>query len=965
MTTLTAHDSVLSLQGAAGNGAVTQVLASGHPLGDQTRRSMESLFGIDLGDVRVHTSDDAAHSAGSMGANAYTVGRDIVFAADRYQPYTSEGRRLLAHELAHVIQQSSPAGRHITRTATEAEAADAGTAVGDGQAVGITGAAPVGMQCEIVPAADAQRRHAELAAWLNTYEGWAREHGQDPTTSHEYMEKYNEFQALNRQLNEQVSRTTPRLFYGTIPKTDKLDVPEVGTVSLAPSPPAAPPVKKAPRKARGLTKDLVIELGGQKITIAKASVQGEDLRIVRMLDFEFNAVEAEALASLDDRQAFFEDQGRVGSASAALSSLNADDAKFWQQVFQNAKRGRDAVRNGDLDQAGEYLQQASRALAKAKSVWHTYRLRHIGGLENVKEGLTDVRDLSFKTLQILAALETGGQYAVVAQWIAAGAPIASELIDAAAGAQDWSKFATDTLVTVLTTAVLQKFRAAGGKDLPIDEAAIRRIVHGVVIGMGSRAIGTVVEAVRQSVARGQHVNMTETAKAAVMAALDPKAGLWDALLAALSANAQFSRKGQGPSEPAGTSGAKPAGAPDEPTSTPTAGAVSRGAPRRSSKLERTARAFVARTTIGLHEATDLGRVGTATGSGGARPVAAQVTGGTAAETVTPSAAEPLTRTAPAPGRSASPATAPRPQAATAAGAAAPSSTATSGRPTGGWVSGYTAPSSGRTTTPQGAATESAGLASSPGAAAAEPAPGTPAVSPGPAGATATPSASRWSRPVRGPQDLIRESGGRLISTNGGLEELYNRAGHPTLGTQRRAASSELKAVLQYLDQGAPDGRTVLTLEIVGSRSRGRSPDCVIRYTDGSVERVEITTLTSAPRGHSPGGAALARATAQRGATPSDIAAAIVRKAADAPARRSQLTAPMPNVRAGGTIRVNLTHTSVSPAAVDQAVQSVAGTLGAHVERIEVGYMDRASASEPLRTHIIVYVRVVGGFQRLP
>lgn len=67
---------------------------------------MEPRFGHDFGKVRVHSDARASESARAVYASAYTVGEDIVFGAGRYAPETGEGRELLAHELAHVVQQS-------------------------------------------------------------------------------------------------------------------------------------------------------------------------------------------------------------------------------------------------------------------------------------------------------------------------------------------------------------------------------------------------------------------------------------------------------------------------------------------------------------------------------------------------------------------------------------------------------------------------------------------------------------------------------------------------------------------------------------------------------------------------------------------------------------------------------------------------------------------------------------------
>jgi hypothetical protein len=90
--------------------AVHEVLRSpGEPLDAGVRRWMEPHLGRDLGDVRVHTDARAADSARMVAARAYTVGRRIVFGAGAYTPGTDDGRRLLAHELAHVAQQEGAA----------------------------------------------------------------------------------------------------------------------------------------------------------------------------------------------------------------------------------------------------------------------------------------------------------------------------------------------------------------------------------------------------------------------------------------------------------------------------------------------------------------------------------------------------------------------------------------------------------------------------------------------------------------------------------------------------------------------------------------------------------------------------------------------------------------------------------------------------------------------------------------
>src|SRR5688500_5479178 len=76
----------------------------GQPLDATTRSFMEPRFGHDFSSVRVHTDDKAAESARSVNALAYTVGNHVAFNTGQHRPDTASGRRLLAHELTHVIQ---------------------------------------------------------------------------------------------------------------------------------------------------------------------------------------------------------------------------------------------------------------------------------------------------------------------------------------------------------------------------------------------------------------------------------------------------------------------------------------------------------------------------------------------------------------------------------------------------------------------------------------------------------------------------------------------------------------------------------------------------------------------------------------------------------------------------------------------------------------------------------------------
>jgi hypothetical protein len=79
---------------------------SGKPLDNDIRADVEPKFGYDFSNVKIHTDEVAAKSAQSLNALAYTSGSSIVFNEGQYQPSSQEGKKLLAHELTHVVQQS-------------------------------------------------------------------------------------------------------------------------------------------------------------------------------------------------------------------------------------------------------------------------------------------------------------------------------------------------------------------------------------------------------------------------------------------------------------------------------------------------------------------------------------------------------------------------------------------------------------------------------------------------------------------------------------------------------------------------------------------------------------------------------------------------------------------------------------------------------------------------------------------
>ncbi len=111
---------ILDLQRAVGNSGVGAMLeeerspvhdvvnsGGGSPLPTDVRAEMQGRLGHDFSDVRVHNDSRAHESAQAVNAHAYTVGSNVVFQRDKYDPSSAEGKTMLAHELTHVVQQRS------------------------------------------------------------------------------------------------------------------------------------------------------------------------------------------------------------------------------------------------------------------------------------------------------------------------------------------------------------------------------------------------------------------------------------------------------------------------------------------------------------------------------------------------------------------------------------------------------------------------------------------------------------------------------------------------------------------------------------------------------------------------------------------------------------------------------------------------------------------------------------------
>ena len=142
-----AHASAVSRRGAPAHPRSSTPVSAQQRLPAAERAYFERAFGEDFSDVRVHTDASAATLASALHANAVTKGDDIAFASGRYRPGSTQGRTLLAHELAHVAQQRRGGGV-ASQVEPRARSAAQSAAHGGRVEPSALGGAQEGMHCD-------------------------------------------------------------------------------------------------------------------------------------------------------------------------------------------------------------------------------------------------------------------------------------------------------------------------------------------------------------------------------------------------------------------------------------------------------------------------------------------------------------------------------------------------------------------------------------------------------------------------------------------------------------------------------------------------------------------------------------------------------------------------------------------------------------------------------------------------
>jgi Domain of unknown function (DUF4157) len=426
--------------------------ASGQPLEAEVRASFEARFGQDFSSVRVHRDAEAAEAARSVSAQAYTAGDQIVFGEGRYAPASSAGRRLLAHELTHVIQQrrvpssSSPNRKAVAggqaelptvsqpEEDAEREADRAAQEVIDGRPVRVqenssallsrqqsTGtSAPTGRAAQparpgppVVFGIDTSRQPAPIyvsvAATATTGQAVAAPSLEDVAL---YLYLSSEGLSGLTASNPSVATEGP-LRPGTV-----LQLPAGQEFSPA----AAAYLRSAlenhlvmrteglPSEGQGEIMLYTFSAGGQTYRVTEAQFQGIRRNLARWIRLQAGLISDQArFMKKEVHQDFINDTNSVvRGISDWWGDVDMPSTFIWEIPRIKADVLSRALENGEVPSAeaitrySAALRDAAESLDRAEAQWHAYIEGTIAGAEGVTHALVIVRNTSFAVAAGLA-----------------------------------------------------------------------------------------------------------------------------------------------------------------------------------------------------------------------------------------------------------------------------------------------------------------------------------------------------------------------------------------------------------------------------------------------------------------------------------------------------------------------------------------------------------------------------------
>lgn len=544
-----AHPQIQRFSGQSGGplsavpASVNQVLAnSGRPLDSSLRQDMEQRFGRDFSDVKIHADSHAALSAKDVLSRAYTMGNDIVFGDGQFMPSTCEGRRLIAHELTHVVQQG-------------------GSAPMNGNAILPT------ISC----------RHATMVM-------------RAPMTREDILRRMEELNAVINDLSFSVSaRQAARGELGQLSiLLEKGGSPKGPSTVNAVAPSTASSKSEKPKAEANLVlspnagiQEIVDAMGA--IDAIKPSETASGLfqttykgRAITLTTQQVDQVRASAVKALSS--AVEKVERRRDSAVGRYSSqekvneefpVSSGAAKAWswirtfgeysnpresvhgesKKVTDESALARQAISNNSFAKAVRHLSAADAASERTSKIVHAYIDQLITGAESLETGLTYTRDAAFITVGVLAVVATGGAalgleagvvgtgvggltVAQTATVVSVGAPIVANLgvagLKVAAGDKvDWGQLAVETAVQIILAKFGGRLSAGIAGKLAGNPAtqtlgrqAIATLLSGAATHAVSQAFSVTVSSVFNSL-RGQNVTWDTFLNHLINALTDP------------------------------------------------------------------------------------------------------------------------------------------------------------------------------------------------------------------------------------------------------------------------------------------------------------------------------------------------------------------------------------------------------------------------------------------------------------
>jgi hypothetical protein len=521
----------------------------GQPLDDSTRAFMEPRFGHDFSRIRIHTDQRATDSTRSVNALAYTVGQHVVFGDRQYAPETNQGKKLLAHELTHVVQQSriGASGVWIARAPRSLEVSLNSATLSYSeleeeinQIQQHLNANPVSNEenDRLMEAQDALRK--ELAKRRKQEEGDDRQRSKVNTS--QVPRSLTESLRIDETLSDKELFSEIDAIHATlesrIPERDRVHLQAVlGQLEAEKQRRAhAEQVRHAfTPSATSTDGDGLIEIMSIIESIRPSETASGLYTLVRdrealtLTQEEYNQIRGNAQKILldqlrhvrqmaEDAQELYKEQKKVNTDTmmdrgiswtleffGGIDDPGSDIAQNVQFATVNANAAQALIEYGQLRRGAEFFTTSEHFATITKKASRAYVDNLISTAESTVTVLEYTKTASFLTLGVLTTLASGGATAGIATGIATGAPIAATLGEAgmqvALGEKvDWTKVAVDVAVNLvlarfggkLADGILKSI-ATNPEIRSVERIALERMAHSIVSHETSMVFTTVVD----------------------------------------------------------------------------------------------------------------------------------------------------------------------------------------------------------------------------------------------------------------------------------------------------------------------------------------------------------------------------------------------------------------------------------------------------------------------------------------